>query len=1385
MLCLSFFLSVCFLIQRETIADDSGLETISTADHELMFATKIQPLLAMYCLNCHSEKEQEGDLDLQRFITVPDIRKDVKPWQSMILQLKTHEMPPKDKAQPTAIQRKMLIDWTQRLINDEARARAGDPGRVPLRRLSNTEYNRTVRDLTGVDLQPTKDFPADGAAGEGFTNAAEALSMSPVLMSKYVDSAKEVAAHAVLLPDGFRFSHSKTKNDWTNESLKELRNFYHQFTQDGKISLKPYLSTLVRNRDELQAEKVTLDAIATKERLNSIYLKTLWQSLTSEKESYPLDFIRERWNSASENDVDGMIAEITTWQSTLWNYVPIGSYRDGHLERQIAKDPMVSESQILRTNFTPSPGQNEVVLHLSSRTLDNTSTEDQLIWDQPRFEGKDIPTLLLRDYDDYRHQFEIDYTDLFSQTKKYLSVAVEATNKNKISVQDLAENHQLNAIWLKRWIDVLAIKPWSKDLSTVAEPGRIVPTLRWNLLNELNPPNPEHPAIKGWKNSGADLPILITNSSDKSENVPGRVSAHSVAVHPTPTEFVAVAWKSPIEGKVQVTATIAHAHPNCGNGVAWWLEKQTSAQSTIFAEGAVDLGKDTTTTLQTLSISKGDFIYLAVNSRDNNHFCDLTEITLTVTELGQDNTRIWDLATDIANNVHEGNPHSDSLGSKDIWNFVQGASKDRTISTSPSDSHSILDRWRKSAGNPSLKNDATELAKQLQALLTGIPPADEKHSDRVLYDTLVSIDGPLLKGIDLDQLIEPKKKSRYGLSKDQFGKHLVAQQIGESDLAVPLNQVIEIRLPAELFRNRQFVVEGKLATDSQGQLVQIQAFISDPKTSNAWDTQSPILATPNGPEHKQLQSGLAEFRKIFPTYICYPHVIPVDEVVTLKTFHREDEPLIRLFLDEVQTLQINNLWKNHRFISKYPLIENEYLPLFIGFVTQDQPQTLVEFFEGQRPAFSKRAKEFENDFEAAASKQMQQLFEFAAQAYRRPLTPKEQLGYQELYDLLREKKNTHENAFRSVLARVLMSPSFLLHLEQAPAGELAGPINDWELASRLSYFLWSSMPDEELRQLAATGQLHQPEILIAQTNRMLKDNRVRALAIEFGTQWIHVRGFDEFREKNENLFPEFNVNLRKAMYEESILFFQDIFQNNISISKILDADYTFLNESLANHYGISGVSGENWRKVNGVKKHGRGGILGFASVQAKQAGSSRTSPVLRGNWVVETLLGEKLPLPPPNVPQLPESETGNGGLTMRQVVEQHVSVKQCAICHQKIDPFGFALEKYDPIGRLRETDLGGLPVDSQVTLQDGTEFEGITGLRDYLLTKKKETFSRQFYQRLLGYALGRSVTLSDQHLIEEILTTADDEHGVSNAILSIVQSKQFRMIRGRTYSENQ
>ena len=297
-----------------------------------------------------------------------------------------------------------------------------------------------------------------------------------------------------------------------------------------------------------------------------------------------------------------------------------------------------------------------------------------------------------------------------------------------------------------------------------------------------------------------------------------------------------------------------------------------------------------------------------------------------------------------------------------------------------------------------------------------------------------------------------------------------------------------------------------------------------------------------------------------------------------------------------------------------------------------------------------------------------------------------------------------------------MAPSFLYKTEQPSGKAESKPVLEWELASRLSYLLWSSMPDDELRQLANDKKLHEAPVLAAQVSRMLKDNRVRSLSTEFACQWLDIRGFDTHNEKSEKVFPQF-AGLRADMYEESVRFFDDLFQRDGSILEVLNADHAFVNDALARHYGIPGVSGTEWRRVNGVQSFGRGGILGMSTLLSKQSGASRTSPILSRQLAGRNALGRKsCPSPPKNVPQLPESELETNGLTLRQITEKHREIASCAKCHDRIDPFGFALEGFDAIGRRRSTDLGGRPIDTKVKLKDGTEFSDISGLRDYVLS---------------------------------------------------------------------
>jgi len=361
----------------------------------------------------------------------------------------------------------------------------------------------------------------------------------------------------------------------------------------------------------------------------------------------------------------------------------------------------------------------------------------------------------------------------------------------------------------------------------------------------------------------------------------------------------------------------------------------------------------------------------------------------------------------------------------------------------------------------------------------------------------------------------------------------------------------------------------------------------------------------------------------------------------------------------------------------------------------------------------------------------------------------------------------------------MVAPAFLYRGEAAAIGKSPGLVNNSELASRLSYFLWSSMPDQELQMAAASNRLHNPEELRSQLNRMMSDGRMRRMAIEFGCQWLHIREFDKLDEKNEKLFPEF-ADLKSDMYEESILFFEDMFRNDGSVLNLLNADHTFVNARLAKFYGLYGVEGD-WKRVEGTRKSSRGGILSMASTLAKQSGASRTSPILRGNWVSEFLLGEKLPRPPKNVPVLPEDVPADR--TERQLVERHSNDPACAKCHQRIDGFGYALEQYDTIGQLRSQDAHGFKIDTDSVLRDGTKISGADGLREYLGTTRRNDFLQTFCRRLLGYAIGRSVQLSDKPLIDEMVKQLNlNDYRIAVAMNLIVESPQFRMIRGQGYS---
>jgi Protein of unknown function (DUF1592)/Protein of unknown function (DUF1588)/Protein of unknown function (DUF1587)/Protein of unknown function (DUF1585)/Protein of unknown function (DUF1595)/Planctomycete cytochrome C len=395
---------------------------------------------------------------------------------------------------------------------------------------------------------------------------------------------------------------------------------------------------------------------------------------------------------------------------------------------------------------------------------------------------------------------------------------------------------------------------------------------------------------------------------------------------------------------------------------------------------------------------------------------------------------------------------------------------------------------------------------------------------------------------------------------------------------------------------------------------------------------------------------------------------------------------------------------------------------------------------------------------------------FAALAWRRPLTKDETDELIAVYTAARARDLDRESAAREVLVGVLVSPNFLFKLEDAEQpGEHR--LTAWEMASRLSYFIWSSMPDATLRAATADGSIFQPEVLAREVKRMLADPRAGALAEEFAGQWLEFHGFDKINTVDTNRFPEFTPELRRDMNRETEEFLTHLVREDRPVRDIILADYTYLNERMAAYYGIPGVKGEDFQKVSVAAWH-RGGVLGMASMLTKTSYPQRTSPVLRGNWLLRSVLGTPTPPPPADVPKLDESSAQ--AKTVRERLEAHRANRTCAVCHDKIDPLGFALESFDPIGRFREKDEAGLQIDTTGTLKDGTAFNGIDGLRNYLATRQAD-FDKLFCRKLVGFALGRSLSPTDQPLFDTMLAQLNKSGDrFSAAVLAIAESRQFQ-----------
>lgn len=402
------------------------------------------------------------------------------------------------------------------------------------------------------------------------------------------------------------------------------------------------------------------------------------------------------------------------------------------------------------------------------------------------------------------------------------------------------------------------------------------------------------------------------------------------------------------------------------------------------------------------------------------------------------------------------------------------------------------------------------------------------------------------------------------------------------------------------------------------------------------------------------------------------------------------------------------------------------------------------------------------------------LREFASHAWRRPLDHSEAKELETLYLAGLASELDRESAAREVLVRVLVSPHFLFRAETLPAVGRTTPdevaLSAWEVAARLSYFLWASLPDMELRRVVQSGALLQPSVLLQQVDRMLRDPRAAALAWEFAGQWLQFTRFEEQVAVDGKVFPEFSPELSRDMQQEAIEFFTHLVREDRSVADIWGGDYSFINDRLAGHYGVSGSVGAQFLEVKMTQYH-RGGLLGMGAILTKTSRPQRTSPVLRGDYLHQVLLGFSVPPPPAEVPKL--DEQGLRPATLREHLRQHRADQACAACHDRLDPLGFALENFDAIGRFRTADSTGELIDATGELRDGTRLQGIEGLRGFLRHSEAQ-LTAQFCRKLLGYALGRQTRPSDRALLLAMQQALKQKRGrVSAAVGEVVTSRQF------------
>jgi hypothetical protein len=966
----------------------------------------VRPYVAKNCIGCHSGKSPAAQFDISAYTTMSAVSREYPRWALVAQRLSAREMPPKPLPAPPAQETQRVIDWIQAVRAEEIKKFSGDPGLVTARRLSNAEYNYTIRDLTGRDLQVTREFPFDPANPAGFDNSGESLTMSPALLNKYLQAAREVANHMVLLPDGIDFAPHPmlVETDREKYAIQRILSFY--FRQPTKYADYFQAAWTYKHRAALGKRGATLAAVAADAKVSPKYLEMVWQLLNEDGALGPVQKLQKMWQDL------------------------------------------------------PAPASTQIA-----------------------------------------------------------SLAPKC-----VEMQEFVKRIRAHTAMQFAAPKVRGLPPGSQ------------PLLNWKL--------------KEFASHRRDSdPNDLRNDTDPPPVVP------DIPKYPGLHQEAAPRWAA--------------------------LSAKARAGDTDLIVPAAERKQ-----------------YEAAFSRFASVFPD----TFYVTERGR-------------------------------YFPDDSEDKGRLLSAGY---HSVLGFFRD--------------------------------------------DTPLME-----------------LILDEQGKREIDHLWNEFDFVANYTA----RTWTQYFFNQSGEVQGKGA-----------------------------------------ESATAR---------------PADHAIT------DSEVIVKM--------------------------RDAYLAKAAADPSNDPvaPRAIREHYDG----INATLRALEKEHRGAEPKHIEALLRFAAGAYRRPLTKAERDDLVQYYRTLRsEKELSHEDAIRECIVNVLMTPDYLYRIDllsdnrtpthrpaarKESAAFASEPLAPYALANRLSYFLWSSMPDQELLSHAAAGDLTKHDVLIAQTRRLMKDVKVRGMATEFAGNWLQFRHFETNNSVDRQRFPSFTNELREAMYQEPVRLIEDALENNRSVLDLIFGDYTFVNPVLAKHYGMPEVKGDEntWVRVDNAGKFGRGGLLPMAVFLTQNSPGLRTSPVKRGNWVVQRVLGEVIPPPPPVVPELPHDEALSE-LPVRVMLAKHREDRTCAACHSRIDPYGLPFEGYGPVGNVRTKDLAGRPVDTVVAYPGGSSGNGIQGLQQYIREHRQKDFVANISRKLLAYALSRSLQLSDEPVVEQMQAkAAANGFRFGSLVETIVTSPQF------------